>query len=140
MAELELQVCGNVTDQEEQYKLDEEALNLALEEEARAEQEWLEKCRQEQELDEEHERQLLGFVAVYGDAVEPIPYFSSVLKGVSLLNNNKLHLMVFQITMSAVREWATSHGSKLSEKTVTLTSGYGIIEAQSFVDWGRREG
>ncbi|GJY51061.1 hypothetical protein Tco_0441908 [Tanacetum coccineum] len=79
-------------------------------------------------------------VAVYGDAVEPIPYFSSVLKGVSLLNNNKLHLMVFQITMSAVREWATSHGSKLSEKTVTLTSGYGIIEAQSFVDWGRREG
>ncbi|GJW63135.1 hypothetical protein Tco_0115019 [Tanacetum coccineum] len=63
MAELELQVCGNVTDQEEQYKLDEEALNLALKEEsreARAEQEWLEKCRQEQELDEEHGRQLLG--------------------------------------------------------------------------------
>ncbi|GJV97968.1 hypothetical protein Tco_1576970 [Tanacetum coccineum] len=40
-----------------------EALNLALEEarEERVEQEWLEKCRQEQELDEEHERQLLGF-------------------------------------------------------------------------------
>ncbi|GJU19613.1 hypothetical protein Tco_1152955 [Tanacetum coccineum] len=61
MADLELQVCGNVNDEEDQYKLDEEALNLALEEEARAaraEQEWLEKCRKEQELDEEHERQL----------------------------------------------------------------------------------
>ncbi|GKC64913.1 hypothetical protein Tco_1097511 [Tanacetum coccineum] len=59
MADLELQVCGNVTDQEDQYKLDEEALNLALEEEARAvraEHEWLEKCRQEQVLDGEHER------------------------------------------------------------------------------------
>ncbi|GKF75014.1 hypothetical protein Tco_0224458, partial [Tanacetum coccineum] len=57
-------VCGNVTDQEDQYKLDEEALNLALEEEARAaraKHEWLEKCRQEQEIDEEHERQLWGF-------------------------------------------------------------------------------
>ncbi|GJS26077.1 hypothetical protein Tco_0486697 [Tanacetum coccineum] len=56
-------VCENVTDQEDQYKLDEEALNLALEEEeraSRAEEEWLEKCRQEQELNEEHERQLLG--------------------------------------------------------------------------------
>ncbi|GKE36492.1 hypothetical protein Tco_1459897, partial [Tanacetum coccineum] len=64
MVYLELQVCGNVTDLEDQYKLDEEALNLALEEEAmvaRAEQEWLEKCRKEQELDEEHERQLWGF-------------------------------------------------------------------------------
>ncbi|GJX64757.1 hypothetical protein Tco_0299100 [Tanacetum coccineum] len=43
MVELELQVCGNVTDQENQYKLDEEVLNLALEEEARttrAEQEY----------------------------------------------------------------------------------------------------
>nr|GFA21035.1 hypothetical protein [Tanacetum cinerariifolium] len=59
MAKLELWVCGNVTAQEDQYKLDKEALNLALEEktkEARAEQEWLEKCRQKQELDEEHER------------------------------------------------------------------------------------
>ncbi|GJZ54082.1 ribonuclease H-like domain-containing protein [Tanacetum coccineum] len=36
MADLELQVCGNVTDQEDQYKLDEKALNLALEEETRA--------------------------------------------------------------------------------------------------------
>ncbi|GKD69476.1 hypothetical protein Tco_1323566, partial [Tanacetum coccineum] len=27
---LEVAVCGNVTDQEDQYKLDEEALNLAL--------------------------------------------------------------------------------------------------------------
>nr|GEV81906.1 EEIG1/EHBP1 N-terminal domain-containing protein [Tanacetum cinerariifolium] len=35
MVELELQVFGNVSDQEDQYKLDEEALNLALEEEAR---------------------------------------------------------------------------------------------------------
>ncbi|GJW65886.1 GPCR kinase [Tanacetum coccineum] len=35
MADLELQVCGNVTDQEDLYKFDEEALNLALEEEAR---------------------------------------------------------------------------------------------------------
>nr|GEZ03739.1 hypothetical protein [Tanacetum cinerariifolium] len=46
---------------DDQYKLDEEALNLTLKEEARAEQEWLEKCRQEQELDEERERQLWGF-------------------------------------------------------------------------------
>ncbi|GJS18591.1 hypothetical protein Tco_0413063 [Tanacetum coccineum] len=45
IADLELQVCGNVTHQE---IVDKEALNLALEEEAwqsRAEQEWLEKCR-----------------------------------------------------------------------------------------------
>ncbi|GJZ15257.1 hypothetical protein Tco_0550934 [Tanacetum coccineum] len=58
MTDLELQVCGNVTHQE---MADEEALNLALEEEARqaqAEQEWLEKCRHKEELDEEHERQL----------------------------------------------------------------------------------
>nr|GFC84017.1 probable inactive purple acid phosphatase 1 isoform X2 [Tanacetum cinerariifolium] len=82
---------------------------------------------------------LSNFLATV-NVVEPIPYFSSVLKGVSRLNNNEPHLMVFQITMSAVREWATSHGSKLFEMTVTLTSGYGIIEAQSFVDWGRREG
>ncbi|GKB73021.1 ribonuclease H-like domain-containing protein [Tanacetum coccineum] len=50
MVDLELQVCGNVIDREDQYKLDEEALNLALEEEAiaaRAEQEWLEKCWKE---------------------------------------------------------------------------------------------
>ncbi|GJT74962.1 hypothetical protein Tco_1041687 [Tanacetum coccineum] len=56
-----LQVCGNVTHQE---MADEEVLNLALKEEARqaqAEHEWLEKCRQEEELDEEHERQLWGF-------------------------------------------------------------------------------
>ncbi|GJV61750.1 reverse transcriptase zinc-binding domain-containing protein [Tanacetum coccineum] len=41
MVDLELQVCGNITDQE---MIDEEALNLALEEEARqarAKQEWL---------------------------------------------------------------------------------------------------
>ncbi|GJX09019.1 hypothetical protein Tco_0198878 [Tanacetum coccineum] len=58
MDDLELQVCGNVSDQE---MVDEEALNLALEEEARqarAEQEGLEKCRQKEELDKEHERQL----------------------------------------------------------------------------------
>nr|GEZ57720.1 hypothetical protein [Tanacetum cinerariifolium] len=45
MAGLELQVYGNVTDHE---MADEESLNLALEEEARqarAEQEWLDKCR-----------------------------------------------------------------------------------------------
>ncbi|GKD57611.1 reverse transcriptase zinc-binding domain-containing protein [Tanacetum coccineum] len=48
MVDLELQVCGNVTDQENLYKFDEDALNLALKEEARqaqAEQELLEKCR-----------------------------------------------------------------------------------------------
>nr|GEW69445.1 hypothetical protein [Tanacetum cinerariifolium] len=58
MADLELQVCWNVTHQE---MADEEALNVALEEEARqahADQEWLDKCRKEEELDEEHERQL----------------------------------------------------------------------------------
>ncbi|GKE31322.1 GPCR kinase [Tanacetum coccineum] len=61
MANLELQVCGNVTNLEDLYKFDEDALNLTLKEEARqaqAEQELLEKCRQEEELDEEHERQL----------------------------------------------------------------------------------
>ncbi|GJY24693.1 V-type proton ATPase catalytic subunit A-like protein [Tanacetum coccineum] len=41
---------------------------------------------------------------ITANVVEPIPYFSSVLKGVSWSNNN-------EITMSAVREWATSHGS-----------------------------
>ncbi|GKA85526.1 hypothetical protein Tco_0807180 [Tanacetum coccineum] len=41
MADLKLQVCGNVNDEEDQNKLDEEALNLALEEAraARAEHE-----------------------------------------------------------------------------------------------------
>nr|GEY71009.1 hypothetical protein [Tanacetum cinerariifolium] len=60
MGDFELQVCGNIIDQEDLYKFDEEALNLELEEEARqarAEQEWLKKCRQEEELNEEHERQ-----------------------------------------------------------------------------------
>ncbi|GKE03872.1 ribonuclease H-like domain-containing protein [Tanacetum coccineum] len=59
MVDLELQVCGNVNAKEDQCKLDEEALNLTLEEEARAaraEHEWLEKCRKEQVLDEEHKR------------------------------------------------------------------------------------
>ncbi|GJX89928.1 hypothetical protein Tco_0343254 [Tanacetum coccineum] len=60
MANLELQVFWNVTHQE---MADEEALNVALEEQARqarADQEWLDKCRKEAELDEEHERKLLG--------------------------------------------------------------------------------
>nr|GEW65049.1 hypothetical protein [Tanacetum cinerariifolium] len=61
LTDLELQVCSNVTHQE---MIDEEALNLAFYEEARqarADQEWLEKCWKEAELDEEHERQLWGF-------------------------------------------------------------------------------
>ncbi|GKF02841.1 hypothetical protein Tco_0029764, partial [Tanacetum coccineum] len=37
MADLELQVCRNVIDRKNQYKLDEEALNLAFEEEEMAE-------------------------------------------------------------------------------------------------------
>ncbi|GJY79068.1 hypothetical protein Tco_0484869 [Tanacetum coccineum] len=56
MADLKLQVCWNVTHQE---MADEEALNLALDEEvrqARVDQEWLKKCWKEAELDEEHER------------------------------------------------------------------------------------
>ncbi|GKC52451.1 ribonuclease H-like domain-containing protein [Tanacetum coccineum] len=64
MADLELQVYRNVIEQEDLYKFDKEALNLALEKEARqarAEHDWLEKCRQVEELDEEHERQLWGF-------------------------------------------------------------------------------
>ncbi|GJX53706.1 ribonuclease H-like domain-containing protein [Tanacetum coccineum] len=64
MADLELHVCGNVIDQEDLYKFDEEALDLVLEEEAResrAHEEWLEKCRQQEEEDAEDERQLLGF-------------------------------------------------------------------------------
>ena len=61
MAELELQIGGNVTDEEHQLRLDEETLNLALEEEATAKQVWLAKGRQEQEMEEEHERQLWGF-------------------------------------------------------------------------------
>ncbi|GJT28559.1 reverse transcriptase zinc-binding domain-containing protein, partial [Tanacetum coccineum] len=63
MADLELHVCGNVIDQEDLYKFDEEALDLVLEEEAResrAHEEWLEKCRQQEEEDAKHERQLLG--------------------------------------------------------------------------------
>ncbi|GJR44346.1 ribonuclease H-like domain-containing protein [Tanacetum coccineum] len=49
---------------EEEEIFDEEALDLVLEEEAResmAHEEWLEKCRQQEEKDAEHERQLLGF-------------------------------------------------------------------------------
>ncbi|GJX14199.1 hypothetical protein Tco_0205957 [Tanacetum coccineum] len=71
MADLELHVCGNVRhvcgnviDQEYLYKFDEEALDLVLEEEAResrAHEVWLEKCRQQEEEDAEHERQLLGY-------------------------------------------------------------------------------
>ncbi|GKC27556.1 ribonuclease H-like domain-containing protein, partial [Tanacetum coccineum] len=64
MADLELHVCGNVIDQEDLYKFDEEALDLVLKEEAResrAHEEWLEKCRQQKEEDAKHERQLLGF-------------------------------------------------------------------------------
>ncbi|GJU44298.1 GPCR kinase [Tanacetum coccineum] len=60
MANLELQVFWNVTHQE---MADEEALNVVLEEEARqarADQEWLDKCRKEAELDEEHEKKLWG--------------------------------------------------------------------------------
>nr|GEY50354.1 hypothetical protein [Tanacetum cinerariifolium] len=56
-----IKVCWNVTHHKMAH---EEALNLALEEEARqahADQEWLEKCRKEAELDEEHERQLWRF-------------------------------------------------------------------------------
>ncbi|GKD63918.1 hypothetical protein Tco_1306026 [Tanacetum coccineum] len=54
-------VGGSKMLMEEETIFDEEALDFALEEEARqarAYQEWLEKCRQEDELDEEHERQL----------------------------------------------------------------------------------
>ncbi|GJW21769.1 hypothetical protein Tco_0032391 [Tanacetum coccineum] len=46
------------------YKFDEEALDLVLEEkarESRGHEEWLEKCRQQEEEDAEHERHLLGF-------------------------------------------------------------------------------
>ncbi|GJX00505.1 ribonuclease H-like domain-containing protein [Tanacetum coccineum] len=46
MDDLDLHVCENVIDQEDLYKFNEEALDLALEEEARqaqAHQEWLEK-------------------------------------------------------------------------------------------------
>nr|GEW04607.1 hypothetical protein [Tanacetum cinerariifolium] len=61
--EEELHVCGNVIDQENLYKFDDEALDLVLEEEAResmAHEEWLEKCRQQEEEDAEHER-AIGF-------------------------------------------------------------------------------
>nr|GEY57758.1 transposon Ty3-I Gag-Pol polyprotein [Tanacetum cinerariifolium] len=64
MADLELHVCGNVIDQDDLYKFDEETLDLVLEEEAmesRAHEERLKKCRQQKEEDAEHERQLLGF-------------------------------------------------------------------------------
>ncbi|GJW49562.1 ribonuclease H-like domain-containing protein [Tanacetum coccineum] len=64
MADLELHVCGNVIDQEDLYKFDEDVLDLVLEEEAResrAHEDWLEKCRKQEEEDAEHERQLLGF-------------------------------------------------------------------------------
>nr|GEY47467.1 hypothetical protein [Tanacetum cinerariifolium] len=61
MADLELHVHGNVIDQEDLYKFDKEALDLVLEEEAkesRAHEEWLEKCRQQEEEDAKHERRL----------------------------------------------------------------------------------
>nr|GEW04782.1 hypothetical protein [Tanacetum cinerariifolium] len=61
MADLELHICGNVIDQEDLYKFDEEALDLVLEEEAResmAHEERLEKCRQQEEEDAEPKRQL----------------------------------------------------------------------------------
>ncbi|GJZ77497.1 ribonuclease H-like domain-containing protein [Tanacetum coccineum] len=48
MVDLELHICGNVIDQEDLYKFNEEALDLVLEEEAReskAHEEWLEKCK-----------------------------------------------------------------------------------------------
>nr|GEY93604.1 hypothetical protein [Tanacetum cinerariifolium] len=64
MADLELHVCRNMIDQEDLYKFDEEALDLVLEEEAmesKAHEEWLEKCRQQEEENAEHKRQLLGF-------------------------------------------------------------------------------
>ncbi|GKC55866.1 ribonuclease H-like domain-containing protein [Tanacetum coccineum] len=64
MVDLELHACGNVIDQEDLYKFDEEALDLVLEEEAResrGHEEWLDKCRQQEEEDAEHERHLLGF-------------------------------------------------------------------------------
>nr|GFB60769.1 hypothetical protein [Tanacetum cinerariifolium] len=64
MADLELHVCGNVIDQEDLYKFDEEEFDLLLKEEvreSRALKEWLQKCRQQEEEDVKHERQLLGF-------------------------------------------------------------------------------
>nr|GEU74326.1 hypothetical protein [Tanacetum cinerariifolium] len=64
MADLELHLCGNVIDQKDLYKFDKEALDLVLKEEARvsrAHEEWLEKCRQQEEKDAEHERHLLDF-------------------------------------------------------------------------------
>nr|GEU48131.1 hypothetical protein [Tanacetum cinerariifolium] len=64
MADLELHIFGNVNDQEDLYIFDEEALDLVLKEEAmksKAHEEWLEKCKQQEEEDVEHERQLLGF-------------------------------------------------------------------------------
>nr|GEU72166.1 hypothetical protein [Tanacetum cinerariifolium] len=64
MADLKLHVCGNVIDQKDLHKFDEEALDLILGEEAkesRAHEEWLEKCRKQENEDAEHERQILGF-------------------------------------------------------------------------------
>ncbi|GKC36068.1 hypothetical protein Tco_1048452, partial [Tanacetum coccineum] len=104
MVELELQVCENVNDQEDQYKLDKEALNLALDEEARAsraEEEWLVKSRQEQELDEKHERQLLG------------------LK-LQILNGSfewKCNLQTFETTLQMLN--GMTFGKHLEEKHVT---------------------
>nr|GEW87319.1 hypothetical protein [Tanacetum cinerariifolium] len=62
MADLELHVCGNVIDQEDLYKFVEEALDFILEKEAmesKVHEEWLKKCRQQEEEDAEHERQVL---------------------------------------------------------------------------------
>ncbi|GKC31928.1 hypothetical protein Tco_1039222, partial [Tanacetum coccineum] len=83
-------VCENVNDEEDQYKLDEEALNLVLEEAraAQAEQEWLEKCRKEQELDEEHERQLWGFYLIDGIGPKKAILARYRLGLVSHLNDN----------------------------------------------------
>ncbi|GJT01642.1 ribonuclease H-like domain-containing protein [Tanacetum coccineum] len=64
MTDLELHVCGNMIDQGDLYKFDEETLDLVFKEEAResrAHEEWLEKYRQQEEEDAKHERHLLGF-------------------------------------------------------------------------------
>nr|GEV09448.1 hypothetical protein [Tanacetum cinerariifolium] len=64
MAYLKLHVCGNIIDQVDLYKFDEEALDLVLKEkarESRAHEEWFEKCIKQVNEDAEHERQILGF-------------------------------------------------------------------------------
>ncbi|GJT01173.1 hypothetical protein Tco_0822342 [Tanacetum coccineum] len=84
MADLELQVCGNVTDKE---MADEEALNLVLDEEARqaqAEQEWLEELVPDSHRLQDRMKvwfvQKHGEEEAFGDAVRCLDHMREIVR------------------------------------------------------------